>query len=51
VISSKCGTEKENVGFDVFIAMAMKRTFFWDVRPCSPAEISRSFVGTFCLLS
>jgi hypothetical protein len=37
------------VKFQVLTAASMKMTFFWDIAPCSLAEIDRRFRGSYCL--
>jgi hypothetical protein len=37
------------VGFEVLTAVVMKSTIFWDITPCSPLTVNRSFGGTYRL--
>jgi hypothetical protein len=37
------------VGFQVLTAASMKFRVFWDVAPCSHAEVDRRFRGAYCL--
>jgi hypothetical protein len=37
------------VGFEVFTALVMKSTIFWDITPCNPLKVNRRFGGTYCL--
>jgi hypothetical protein len=34
------------VGFEVLTAVVMKSSIFWDITPCSPLKVNRSFGGT-----
>jgi hypothetical protein len=34
---------------EVFIAVAMKSSIFWDITPCSPKEVNRHFEGIYRL--
>jgi hypothetical protein len=34
------------VGFEVYTAVAMKSSIFWDTTPCSPLKVNRRFGGT-----
>jgi hypothetical protein len=34
------------VGVEVFTAVVMKISIFWDIMPCSSSEINRRFGGT-----
>jgi hypothetical protein len=38
-----------NVGVEVFTAVVMKCTIFWDIMPCSPLKVNRRFGGTYRL--
>jgi hypothetical protein len=38
---------KENVGFEVIIAVVMKSSVFWDITPYSPLKVNRRFRGTY----
>jgi hypothetical protein len=35
------------VGFEVFTALVMKSTIFWDITPCSLLSVNQSFRGTY----
>jgi hypothetical protein len=37
------------VGFEVFTAVVIKSTVFWDITPCSPLKVNRRFGGTYSL--
>jgi hypothetical protein len=37
------------VGFEVFTAVIMKSTIFWDITLCSPLSVNRSFGATYRL--
>jgi hypothetical protein len=37
------------VGLEVLTAVIMKSTIFWDVTPCSPSSVNRSFGETYRL--
>jgi hypothetical protein len=37
------------VGFEVLTAVVMKSSIFWDITPCSPLKVNRSFGGTYRL--
>jgi hypothetical protein len=37
------------VGFEVFTAVVMKSTIFWDTTPCSPLSVNGRFGGTYRL--
>jgi hypothetical protein len=41
--------EKVLVGFEVFRAVVMKNTIFWDMTPCSPLSCAQRFGGTYRL--
>jgi hypothetical protein len=38
-----------DVGFEVFTAVVMKSSIFWDIMPCSPLSVRRCFGGTYRL--
>jgi hypothetical protein len=38
------------VGFEVFTAVVMKSSIFWDITPCSPLIFNQRFRGTYCLI-
>jgi hypothetical protein len=42
-------TEKRQIilGFEVLAAVVMKRIIFWDITPCSPLKVNRSFGGIY----
>jgi hypothetical protein len=42
--SDKC----PSVGSGVIAAVTMMSTIFWDVTPCSPAEVYEHVRGTYC---
>jgi hypothetical protein len=33
-------------GFEVLAAVVMKRTIFWDIKPCNPLKVNQHFGGT-----
>jgi hypothetical protein len=37
------------VGFEVFTAVVMKSTIFWDITPCNPLEVNPRFGETYRL--
>jgi hypothetical protein len=37
------------LGFEVFTAVVMRSTIFWDITPCSPLSVNRRFGGAYCL--
>jgi hypothetical protein len=34
------------VGFEIFRAVVIKRSVFWDITPCRPLNVNRRFSGT-----
>jgi hypothetical protein len=45
------GRQKQYIclGFEVFTAVVMKSTIFWDITRCSLLNANRRFRGTYCL--
>jgi hypothetical protein len=37
------------MGFEVVTVVVMKDTIFWDITPCSPLKVNRSFGGKYRL--
>jgi hypothetical protein len=37
------------IALEVFTAVCMKTTVFWDVTPCSPVKVHQCFRGTHCV--
>jgi hypothetical protein len=42
-------TKYVDVGFEVFTAVVMKSTAFWDIMPCSPLSVNRRIGWTYRL--
>jgi hypothetical protein len=40
---------EQKLGFEVFTAVVMKSTVFWDITPCSPLSVKRRFGGKYRL--
>jgi hypothetical protein len=44
-LSIKIRSNATTAGFEVFTAMVMKTSIFWDIMPCSPVKVNRLFEG------
>jgi hypothetical protein len=47
--SNETANKLGSVGFDCLTEVVMKSIVFWDIMPCSPSKVNRSFGGTFRL--
>jgi hypothetical protein len=45
----KVDQKKSSVIFQILMAASLKMTAFWDIAPCSLAEVDRRFRGAYCL--
>jgi hypothetical protein len=48
-VTAAATDKKAHAGFEVLIAVVMKRFIFWDITPCSPLKVHRRFGGTCCI--
>jgi hypothetical protein len=44
-----CPALRKVAAFEVFTAVVMKSTIFWDITPCRRLSVNRRFGGTYCL--